>query len=249
MAGDWIKMRVGLTYDLKVMQIGRHLNGNPLFLETLAPGCRLDEGHCNAIVLHTYAIGALHRFWCATQEATRDGNLGSLGCDDIDCLVECPGFSDALIAVGWLEKNADGSLQVHNWQAHNGDSAKKRAEATGRVQKHREVKRKNVTPVKRKSVTREEKRREEKSIKKSKPKENRFKPPTLAEVTDYCRERSNAVDPQRFIDFYESKGWVVGKSSMKSWKACVRTWEKHSQSTQADPRGTFAAAAEYLADG
>lgn len=57
-------------------------------------------------------------------------------------------------------------------------------------------------------------------------KEKRFKKPTLEEVEKYCEERNNGVDPQRFIDFYESKGWLVGKSPMKDWKACVRTWER-----------------------
>lgn len=56
--------------------------------------------------------------------------------------------------------------------------------------------------------------------------EKRFRKPTLEEVKAYCEERRNGVDPQRFIDFYESKGWMIGKSRMKSWKACVRTWER-----------------------
>lgn len=51
-------------------------------------------------------------------------------------------------------------------------------------------------------------------------------PPTLAEVTEYCRSRHNNVDPQTFMDFYESKGWMVGKNKMKDWKACIRTWER-----------------------
>lgn len=57
------------------------------------------------------------------------------------------------------------------------------------------------------------------------PARKRFTPPTLAEVTAYCRERQNAVDPQRFIDYYTANGWKVGKNSMKDWKAAVRTWE------------------------
>lgn len=56
-------------------------------------------------------------------------------------------------------------------------------------------------------------------------KSKRFIPPTLEEVSQYCRERNNYVDAQKFIDFYESKGWYVGKNKMKSWKASVRTWE------------------------
>ena len=54
----------------------------------------------------------------------------------------------------------------------------------------------------------------------------RFTPPTLDEVSAYCMERGNAVNPQRFIDFYASKGWKVGNQPMKDWKACVRTWEQ-----------------------
>lgn len=55
----------------------------------------------------------------------------------------------------------------------------------------------------------------------------RFKKPTLEEVKEYCLERNNDVDAETFINFYESKGWMVGKNKMKDWKACVRTWEKN----------------------
>ena len=53
----------------------------------------------------------------------------------------------------------------------------------------------------------------------------RFTPPTVEEVAEYCKERNNNVNAERFVDFYTSKGWKVGKESMKDWKACVRTWE------------------------
>jgi hypothetical protein len=55
---------------------------------------------------------------------------------------------------------------------------------------------------------------------------NTFKPPTADDVKSYCLERNNFVNAETFIDFYESKGWMVGKNKMKDWKACVRTWEK-----------------------
>ncbi len=57
-------------------------------------------------------------------------------------------------------------------------------------------------------------------------KNNIFIPPTLEEVTSYCKKRNNSVDPQRFIDFYSAKGWMIGKNKMKDWKAAVRTWER-----------------------
>ena len=58
---------------------------------------------------------------------------------------------------------------------------------------------------------------------------SRFTPPTLEEVSSYCLERNNGIDPQRFIDYNQSKGWVVGKVKMKDWKAAVRTLEKKEQ--------------------
>ena len=57
---------------------------------------------------------------------------------------------------------------------------------------------------------------------------NRFIPPTVEEVEAYCRERNNSVDAENFVDFYESKGWIVGKTKMKNWKAAVRTWERNT---------------------
>ena len=75
---------------------------------------------------------------------------------------------------------------------------------------------------------------EEESVQEEKKEVNRatasrFKPPTVEEVADYCRERDNHVDPQRFVDHYTSNGWKVGKNPMKDWKAAVRTWEKNSE--------------------
>lgn len=60
----------------------------------------------------------------------------------------------------------------------------------------------------------------------SPPRASRFTPPTVDEVRAYCQERGNSVDPERFVDFYASKGWLVGKSKMKDWRAAVRSWER-----------------------
>lgn len=59
-----------------------------------------------------------------------------------------------------------------------------------------------------------------------------FTPPTIDEITSYCSERSNTVNPEKFFDFYQSKGWMVGKNKMKDWRACVRTWEKSENQFQ-----------------
>lgn len=51
-------------------------------------------------------------------------------------------------------------------------------------------------------------------------------PPKIEDIEAYCKERNNSINPQQFYDFYESKGWMVGKNKMKDWKASVRTWER-----------------------
>ena len=56
---------------------------------------------------------------------------------------------------------------------------------------------------------------------------HKFIPPSAEDVQAYCKERSNSVDADKFVDFYASKGWMVGKNKMRDWKAAVRTWEKN----------------------
>ena len=61
-----------------------------------------------------------------------------------------------------------------------------------------------------------------------------FSPPTLEEVAEYVKERGNKIDPQRFVDFYTAKGWMIGKNKMKDWKAAARSWERQNEKTAAD---------------
>lgn len=68
----------------------------------------------------------------------------------------------------------------------------------------------------------------------TKPKRATFKKPTVDEVRAYCQERQNNVDPERFVDYYESNGWKVGRNAMKSWQAAVRTWERSGGGKQTD---------------
>lgn len=53
----------------------------------------------------------------------------------------------------------------------------------------------------------------------------KFQKPSLEEVKAYCLERKNEVDPQKWLDHYTAKGWMIGKNKMKDWKAAIRTWE------------------------
>lgn len=64
---------------------------------------------------------------------------------------------------------------------------------------------------------------------KERAKSTRFVPPSVDEVKAYCQERNNSVDAESFVDFYESKNWMVGKNKMKDWKASIRTWERREK--------------------
>lgn len=79
-------------------------------------------------------------------------------------------------------------------------------------------------------------KQEQTTTKPAKEPVKRFVPPTLEEVAAYCRSRQNNVDPEQFIAFYESKGWKVGSQPMKSWQACIITWEKRDREVKGNDR-------------
>ena len=56
--------------------------------------------------------------------------------------------------------------------------------------------------------------------------QQQFKKPTVKEIQDYCSERGNKINAEYFFDYYEAKGWNVGKGKMKDWKAVIRNWER-----------------------
>lgn len=66
----------------------------------------------------------------------------------------------------------------------------------------------------------------------------RFRAPSPAEVAEYAQQFASDkgldltaldFDPERFVDFYAQKGWMVGRSHMKDWKATVRNWLRTSK--------------------
>ena len=58
---------------------------------------------------------------------------------------------------------------------------------------------------------------------------SRFQKPTIEEIRQYCLEKGYNVDAEQFFNFYESKGWVVGKAPMRNWRAAVSTWNKREK--------------------
>lgn len=67
-------------------------------------------------------------------------------------------------------------------------------------------------------------------------KNNIFVPPTVQEVKEYCLSVGSKVDAESFVSFYESKGWMIGKNKMKSWKSAIVTWEKRNNLKRVEPK-------------
>jgi hypothetical protein len=82
----------------------------------------------------------------------------------------------------------------------------------------------NLTEPEETETAKKEERRKKKEDKRESI--GRFTPPTIEQVTEYCRERNNDVPPEKWFNYYTANGWKVGKNPMKDWKAAVRTWEK-----------------------
>ena len=71
-------------------------------------------------------------------------------------------------------------------------------------------------------------------------KPRRFAKPTVEEIRAFCAERGNGIDPQRFFDYYEARGWLIGNQPMKDWQAAVRTWESRESARAPSSTGAYA---------
>ena len=61
-------------------------------------------------------------------------------------------------------------------------------------------------------------------------------PPKLSDVKAYCEARGNSIDPEQFMNYYETRGWMAGKAKMKNWQSAVRVWERNAATMQ--PKAT-----------
>jgi hypothetical protein len=68
-----------------------------------------------------------------------------------------------------------------------------------------------------------------KKEKKERKETNEIHKPTAEQVSEYCREKGYKIDAPYFIDYYETRGWMIGKNKIKSWKACIRTWVRRAK--------------------
>ena len=129
------------------------------------------------------------------------------------------------------------TLQMDEEEANALSATRKEAGSKGGKQKVANVANATIKN-KNKNIEKEEDVKEN-DLSVIKEKRQRFSPPTADEVKAYCQERGNHVDPQRFVDFYASKGWRVGNNPMKDWKAAVRTWEQRDNITPLNTGQTY----------
>ena len=135
----------------------------------------------------------------------------------------------------------NGAITIPNWEKHqNLDKLEKVREQTkARVQRYRERQKLltggnvtvNATETQGNATDIDKDiDKDIEIIESGKPQRSKaFKPPTVEEVAAYCQERQNGIDAQAFVDFYSGTNWFRGKTKIKDWKACVRTWEKRDR--------------------
>lgn len=206
MAGDWLKFEIATPNKEEVWSIAEALGLEP------------DS-----------VVGKLLRVWIWFDQHTKQGNARSVSKKLLDREVGVNGFCDAMIYEGWMLED-DGQIELVNFDRHNGKTAKNRALTAKRVsnfKKSNDPSNADSTSEVTDTPLPNALPREEKRILNKKTKQKKFVKPTVDEVRAFCKERGNSVDAESFVNNYESKGWMVGKSPMKCWQSAVRTWERN----------------------
>ncbi len=128
----------------------------------------------------------------------------------------------------------NGQLFITNFDQHQELTKIEKAREVSKIssRKYRDKLKSDVTVTE--SDETEEEKNKKRIRKEEEEKKKRLKkiPPELKFVKEYCEERKNGIDPQSFIDHYETNGWMRGKNKIKCWKACIRTWEKNNNNNQ-----------------
>lgn len=160
-------------------------------------------------------VKALWKYTMTGEKETLDGML-----EGIFLMVTATLESDDAEAKKISEKraiagSAGGNQRIAN-QANEANASSEANEANASIKNKNKNKNKEI----------------EKEIEIKRESNKRFTPPTIEEVSEYCKSRNNGVDPEQFVAFYSSKGWKVGNTPMKDWKQCIITWEKRDRQNQ-----------------
>jgi hypothetical protein len=212
-AGDWIKMRIALADDPAVISIAARLS--------------IDE---------FTVVGMLHHLWGWADTQSRDGHAPGVTNVWIDRYIRHAGFAEAMISVGWLEID-DSGVTFPKFDRHNGETAKTRALAAERKRNQRSKVTEDEGQMSRSerdtSVTREEKRREEKKEIKADARAARLPDdwvPTSEDVA-FCRAERPDLDvgnvANQFRDYWVAQPGAKGRKL--DWPATWRNWVRNQK--------------------
>jgi len=192
------------------------------------------------------AIGYLALLFDFCAEHSPQGDIGKWVNGAIAKACEWSGdadlFIDSLVKSKWLDEHDTHRLLIHDWQTNCDNWVRAKVKNMG-VEfcslGATYVDTKEASYVGTKVDTKEASKtaltisvgKDKGKGKEKKEESPRFQKPSIGEVTAYCQERGKGVDPEAWLDHYESNGWKVGKNHMVDWKAAVRTWERTSFST------------------
>ena len=226
----WIKLATGLPDNRKIKQIRKLPNGDSIALMWIFLMCLAGETNDDGMVYFMPEIPYTDEM--LAEQFNMDVNTIRLGMTTFERFGMVEIVDDIICLSSW-----------ERWQSTD-KLSEMREKTRLRVAKHRERQRLsagnvtcNVTVTQGNAIEEDieeirEEKKEENNImgvpaeQPAKKRSKAFVPPTVEEVRAYCIERGNGVDPETFVDFYASKGWMVGKSKMKDWKAAIRTWER-----------------------
>ncbi|MES2148613.1 MAG: hypothetical protein V4508_02360 [Pseudomonadota bacterium] len=182
MAGDWIKMRLDLQTHPKVVRI--------------LSATKADKFR---------AIGGLHAVWAVFDTHSADGSLPGYTPDTLDHIIGWPGFSEAMIKVGWLEFDGDETMYLPEFSEHNGTSGKRRAED----QKRKRDGRKAPNPVRNLSEVAADKLRKKSGLEKRREEKK--------ETTTKTKAKAPAAPS--FVPTIELQSLQVSEQTIADWLA------------------------------
>lgn len=222
----WIKIVTNIFDDEKIRYIESLPNGDEMIVIWFKILCLAGKSNQNGLLMMTDKI------------AYTDQMLASVFSRDIKAIqLSLNVFSN----LGMIEM-IDNKIYLMNWEKHQ--NAEKlsiiREQTRARVAKYRQKQissndnsvtqsLRNDIDIEKELELDKEKDKDKDLKNKDMSKSKRFVPPTKKQIEAYCNESGYQIDAEKFIDYYESKGWLVGKSKMKSWEAAVRNWNRNNK--------------------
>ena len=226
---DWIKLATSIFDNNKIKYIRTLPDGNNIVLFWIMLLVKAGQCNANGYVLVTENIAYSEEL--LAEEFKFSVTLVKAALKLFEQL-QMISFDNSVICIeNWAKyQNVEGleKIKENNRIRQARYRAKKKlmlqSNVTDNVNNNTDVT-SNVTQSN--AVEEEEEKEIEIDIDKDKKPPKRFTAPSLEDVKEYCSERKNNVDAERFIDYYTANGWKVGKNPMKDWKAAVRSWERN----------------------